>query len=44
MKKYDAGFVPIEMHPEMYIGENLTQTETDNNANDAYSQDTGAWD
>jgi len=37
-------FVPINEHPEMYIGETLTQNETDNNANGAYSQDTGAWD
>ncbi len=41
MNKY---FVPIEKHPEMYIGATLTQTETDNNANSEYSQDTGAWD
>ena len=37
-------FIPINEHPEMYIGEILTQTETDNNANGAYSQDTEAWD
>ena len=37
-------FVPINEHPEMYIGENLTQKETDNSANSVYSQDTEAWD
>ena len=37
-------FVPINEHPEINIGETLTQTETDNSANSVYSQDTEAWD
>lgn len=37
-------FVPVNEHPEMYIGEPKAQTVTDNNANGAYSQDTEAWD
>lgn len=37
-------FVPIDEHPGMYIGETLTQTETDNVMNTQYSQDTDAWD
>lgn len=37
-------FVPISEHPGMYIGETLTQKESDNTANSEYSQDTQAWD
>ena len=42
MNKYN--FVPMDEHPEMYIGEYLTHEDSDNAANSVYSQDTGAWD
>jgi hypothetical protein len=37
-------FVPINEHPEMFIGELPKQTESDNTLNSAYSQDAEAWD
>lgn len=40
----EKNFVPIDKHPEMYIGKYNTQTQTDNAANSEYSQDTEAWD
>ena len=40
----DYNFVPIDKHPEMFIGEYGTAEMSDNVANSEYSQDTGAWD
>ena len=37
-------FVPINQHPEMYIGELPAQNESDNTLNSVYSQDTEARD
>ena len=37
-------FVPIDKHPEMFIGELPVQNESDNVMNTQYSQDTEAWD
>lgn len=37
-------YVPINEHPEMFIGERPAQKESDNLLNSEYSQDTEAWD
>ena len=37
-------FVPVNEHPEMYIGKLVSDILTDNTANSEYSQDTSAQD